>query len=325
MDLPLDRWPALRPLGPDPVVETPTTGTMNDTWIVSSRTTARRYVLRRHRFRDSDRIRGEHRVMAHVRNRDIPVPAILPTDAGDSLVSHDERWWTLYGFATGTQIPRDEVTEAHARAMGTALGGIHAALADLDSGTEPAPPANDAPAAEELLLEIGALRSIIGAMRDRTAQDDWADDELAGHAAWIERYGLPEPEAVPDDEVQVLHGDYQESNLFFAGSPSGITVTGVIDWDKAEIGARGFEVVRCLKLSLSFNPALCRAFLDGYRSTAELTTPQLRRSVHNEHARALRGLWLPQMIYRHGEDRLRRFLRPGGFRTVLDGWPPEVE
>jgi|GEM_PF-2125314 len=329
VSLPLARWPVLTELGASPRVSRPEGGTMNDTWLVGETSGGRAcHVLRRHRFAARSLVEAEHAVMTAARGAGVPVPAVWPTDTGGAILGYEDRWWTLYAFAPGVQVPRPSLHDGHARAMGVALGELHLALAGVDPEVVPTPAPRRRPTAEELLNEISALRQLIA---DRagagvlTPEDRWADEELAGHARWIGEHGLPEPEPVPEQEIQVLHGDYQESNLFFDSAVRPTRITSVIDWDKAELGARGFEVVRCLKLSLGFDPDLSRAFLTGYRTVAELTGEQLKRSVGNEHARSLRGLWLPQMIYRHGEDRLRRFLAPGGFSTVAERWPAELD
>jgi homoserine kinase type II len=120
------------------------------------------------------------------------------------------------------------------------------------------------------------------------------------------------------DGEQVVHGDYHDSNPFFEDG----VVSSIIDWDKAEVRSPAEEVVRAMHLSLRLHPALCTAFLDGYRSASVLPDDQLdNAAAAYGHSRAC-DLWLYEAIYLDGDDRPRRFLAPGPFVPFVDQWEP---
>jgi homoserine kinase type II len=121
----LDRWG----LEPADRIERTESGTMNDTYVVT--TARRRVVLRRHRRTDRRRIEWEHEVVAHASAGGVPVPAAIPTPDGEVVVGHGGRWFSLFTYADGEQVERKRLRPAHARAMGATLAHIHRVLADV--------------------------------------------------------------------------------------------------------------------------------------------------------------------------------------------------
>jgi Ser/Thr protein kinase RdoA (MazF antagonist) len=293
-------------------VEYPTAGTMNEMAVVTTR--CRKVVLRGHRQRDRRRVDFEHEVMAFARSRGVPVPEAIATPDGELVVEHDGRWYSLFEHATGHQIPRHDLDEHHAAAMGHALAGLHTAL--LCFPTAAAPRARRRYSYQATLHRIEELLVYVDEIEDPGEQDLWAVERLQSRAEWLR--DRPDPPAVVLDAEQVVHGDYQDTNLFF---DSGV-VSSIIDWDKAEVRSPGEEVVRAMHLSLQLDPALCRVFLAGYRSAAVLSDDQLDQAATvYSHGRAS-DLWLFETIYLDGDDRPRRYLTPGRFTPFLDQWEP---
>lgn len=74
-------------------VERPTSGVMNETFLIT--TEERRVVLRRHRRPERRQIELEHRVIAHARHNGIPAPAAIPTPGDEIIVT---RHWLFAGI-----------------------------------------------------------------------------------------------------------------------------------------------------------------------------------------------------------------------------------
>jgi len=298
----------------DPVVsvDRATSGTMNETFIVT--TEQQRVVLRRHRRRDRQQVEHEHEVIAHARGHGIPVPAAIPTPRGDLTVDQDGAWYSLFTFAHGRQLDKDELTPARAWAMGATLARIHVALQDFPIvvSEQPAPTSDLQPVADTIrtLLERIDQRPVL------VEQDLWARQHLESKARWLQTATAPVWRPVPADAVQMGHGDYQETNLFFIDDD----VADVIDWDKAEACWPVDEVVRTLDLSLRLRPALCAAMVDGYRSVRGLSFDVLDHSAANYGHQRVHSHWLYEGIYERADDRLRTFLKPGPFVPIADQW-----
>lgn len=292
-----------------------TSGVMNETYLVT--TVDRQVVLRRHRRTERRLVDLEHRIIGYARECGVPAPPALPTPGGSLVVEDGGRLYSLFAHAPGRQLSGDELHPGHARSMGATLAFLHEALADFPvAGARP--PKGEVPTPQGTLRRIGDYIAQLETWPDPTEHERWALDDLRGRAALLEgsddvTLGLLEP---PAGTNQLLHGDFQESNLFFSGEQ----VVAVIDWDKASVGWPPAETVRTLDLALGLGSALCTAFLEGYRSVRDLTTDDLDTAAHNYGFGQLHGLWLYDMVYLRHDDRCRRFIRPGGFLPFADRW-----
>ncbi|WP_188895152.1 phosphotransferase enzyme family protein [Microlunatus endophyticus] len=306
---------ALRHWNLEPVtgVERATSGVMNQTYLVS--TAQRRLVLRRHRRSVRDEVEFEHAVIAHARARGIPAPAAISTPDGEAIVDHDGAFHSLFAFARGQQVSRGELTAPHARSMGEMLARLDLALADF-----PVPPraAREHPAdLAPVAVAVDHLLQRIGRRSEQSERDRWAADLLRTKAAWLQAATPPIWRDPPGDELQLVHGDYQESNLFFDPYR---TVVDVIDWDKADVGWPPAEIVRTLDLALRLDPELCAPFIDGYRTVRPVSIADLDQAAGNWNYNRIHDHWVLEGIYLRDDDRLRIFLEPGPFVPFADKW-----
>ncbi|HEY2175302.1 MAG TPA: phosphotransferase [Mycobacteriales bacterium] len=303
----LDAW-RLEPVGD----VTPTAlGTMNETFVVT--TPVRRLVLRRHRRTDRSLVEREHDVIGYARDHGIPAPAAIPTPAGDRVVDHAGRLYSLFSYAPGRQVARDDLTPEHAQSMGDMLARVHLALADYAFTPSPVP---DLPSREDTLHRLADIVEVIERRPDPDVQEQWALQRLRSRERWLRSGADPVPPAPDPEPVQMIHGDYQESNLFFTGS----VVAAVIDWDKAEPAHAADEIVRAMYLSLHLAGSRCAAFLAGYRAVRAIGTELLDRAAARYAFGQAHDLWLYETIYLRGDDRPRQFLHPGTFVPFADRW-----
>ncbi|GAA5003220.1 phosphotransferase [Actinopolymorpha pittospori] len=322
LDSVLDSW-RVRPIAP---IARATSGTMNETFLVPTATGP--VVLRRHQRTDRREIEHEHQVIAHAIGRGLPVPAILVTAAGERLVEHGGRFYSLFAHAPGTQVTKAELTPPHAHAMGTMLARLHLVLADFDSGaaahSEPSAASPATAARVPVPTRAATLRRLRDLLAEVERREQGPDERLAagqlrGWVAWWEANAGPRlPDPPGADTTQPIHGDFQETNLFFEGE----RIVAVIDWDRARHHCRAEEVVRTWDLSFQLRPALCTAFLAGYRTLLELTSEQLDAAAARYGFSRLHAPWLHETIYLRGENRLRVFLRAAGpgFTPFPDSW-----
>lgn len=290
-------------------VAVPEAGTMNEVYLAT--TVSGRVVLRGHRRRDRRRVELEHKVMAHARGMGLPVPATISTPGGDLVVERNGRHFSLIEHARGRHVPRDRLGDAHAKAMGRTLGALHRGLRSFRPAD--APPARHDRDVPAVLRRIDVLLDRLDAIEHPEPADRWARERLATRATWLQEHvDLP----TPTGETQMVHGDYQDSNLFFDQGD----VSGIIDWDKAELQAPGEEVIRTMHLSLRLDVGLCQIFLAAHRPIADLPSQQLDQAVATySHDRAC-DLWLYETTYQDGEHRPRRFITPGRFTPFTDQW-----
>lgn len=304
----LERWR----LGPVISMERAASGTMNETYLV--RTDDRRVVLRRHRRPEREQVAFEHDVIAFARDHDIPAPAAVPSPEGELIIDQDGVFYSLFEYAVGDQVGKDELTPDHAWAMGRTLVQLHECLADypVPEGTH----LNRSPDLDAVASKISSLISRIEERPAPTEQDGWALEHLRSKAAWLNAAPTVDWLPVPDHAVQLIHGDYQETNLFFVDH----AVSAVIDWDKAEARWPVDEVIRTLDLAFRTDPVLCKPFVEGYRAVRPLPLDDLDHSANNWGFGRVHDHWLFEGVYLRGDDRLRVFLEPGPFIPFSDNW-----
>jgi homoserine kinase type II len=300
------------PIGTVQSVARPGAGTVNQTLLIT--TSLGRYALRTYRHRDRLPIVREHAIIAHARAHGLPAIGPLPLSSGGAILERDGQFHALFPAAPGRQYARAALAPAAALAMGTCLALLHRALADVPETW--AVRRSFTFDTDAVLAGIARLEALI---RSRPRHDDGDIAALAwllGQRSWIAR-------SLPDDrgdlsllDQQVIHGDYQETNLFFASG----RVSAIIDWDQTYVAPRAWEAVRAMHLAFAFSPHLCRPFLAAYRALLPLSLDDLDRAVAAYARKVGHDLWIYEEYYLHGNARVRRFFQPGGFVSPGTQW-----
>ena len=300
------------PIGAVLALATPPDGASNDTRYVEA--DAGSYFLRVYRRRTRPWIEAEHAVIARVRERGLPAPPPLPLPGGDTILERKGRHFALFPRLAGERRSRGDLSPAEAMAAGAALGRVHAALRDhTDDRLWRRPYALDRAAT---LARIDELERLVRARPHSDPSDRWALDRLAGQRRRLQDLDSDDLILLDALDRQPLHGDYQETNLLFADGQ----VAAVLDWESTHVGVRLLEVLRALELMFDLGPQPCRAFLAGYRTIAPLDPGELEAAAVAWGRMQAHNLFLYEALYVDGNERLRRFLRPGGFRPVEERW-----
>lgn len=302
-------------LGPILGAALPATGTVNRTVLVQAAGAA--YALRACRRPDRARVAWEHTAISWASAHGIPVCRPLPLPDGGTVCEQGGRLFALFPLAEGRQMRRADLQEEEVAAAGRCLARVHLAFADFTIAQARHKPFSfDTAATLESLARIWAA---VAARAARTDADRTAQHHLADRREWLqERTALGEPMrrrfgALP---LQVVHGDFQETNLFFGEGE----VSAVIDWDQCGVAPRAWEVLRALHLMLDLAPGPCRVFLAAYRDFCPLPQPELQEAAACYGALADQNLWVYEALYLEGDDRVRPFLAPGAFVPFAARW-----
>lgn len=303
-DSPLDILAAW-PIGSVTSVTTPQLGAMNETFLVQ--TEAGRFVLRGYRPRTRQWVEAEHAVLAFVTDNGMPAPAPIHLVNGGTILERDSRFYALFPMLRGSQRRRGALDPEEITAAGTGLGRLHLLLHSYTDTRLWQRPYVVQPA--ETLTRIAALENLIRSRPSLLASDH---DALRGLAAQRDRIAHVLPTEAPDVgllERQTLHGDYQEANLLFDGG----RLTAILDWESTHVGPRLFELLRAMDLMLDLDPPACRLFLAAYDAVWPLDRGDLELAAAQWGWFRAHNLWLYETLYREENERVRRYLRPGGF------------
>ncbi len=129
---------------------------------------------------------------------------------------------------------------------------------------------------------------------------------LAQRRAWLATTHPVDSGDLSHLEQQVLHGDYQETNLFFKDEK----ISAIIDWDQSYVAPRAWEIVRTLHYALNLEEVFCRAFLDAYRRVLPLMQAELEVAATAYGWKRAHDLWQYEELYLKGNQRVRAFFQP---------------
>lgn len=304
-------------IGPILGAAVPATGTVNRTVLVQTASGAHALRAYRRRVEGRARVEWEHAAIGWAAARGVPVCLPLPLRDGGTVSEQEGHLFALFPSAAGRQVRREEMGDGQIAAAGRCLARIHLAFADF-----PIARARLKPFAFDTAGTLKSLARVEATIRRRAAQTD-ADRNalrhLAGRRQWLQGAAALDEAmqsgfaALPS---QVVHGDFQETNLFFMGGE----VSAVIDWDQCGVAPRAWEVLRALHLMLGLAPTPCRAFLEAYRGLCPLPETELQEAAEGYGILADQNLWVYEAVYLEGDDRVRPFLTPGAFVPFAARW-----
>jgi homoserine kinase type II len=293
-------------------VETPATGAINRVLLLT--TDAGKYVLRAYRHRERYPVEVEHALIAYAAARGIPAVQPIPLPHGGTIHELEGRFYSLFPRAPGYQLRRNTLDTSAIATMGQFQALLHQSLRDLP---------HDAVA--QRVFDIDPVKTIAGidrlldTIRTRpvpTDIDRIAIERLRSRRAWLQNAAPHHLSLMDDIEKQVIHGDYQETNLFFDANG----ISAIIDWDQAYVAPRAWEVVRTLHLVFMFDLAPCRLFLQAYRAVQPLDFDELDRCAHAYGLMRAHDLWLYHAYYYENNERVRQFISPGQFTPLTETW-----
>ncbi len=249
------------------------------------------FVKRQHpRTRSVDDLEREHRFIAHLKQRGVPVPGIYATAAGHTVVTMDDWRYEVQEAAEGEDSYGAKHTwspffsRAQAYSAGRAMAQLHQAAADFPL-REPRPH-RPMTAQFELANAPDLVAAIAASLHDRPRLREFLE-RRPWQAAIEQAHGPFQRQLAP--QLASLprwytHGDWQANNLFYRGDE----VSAIIDFHLADYTYRLYDVVvgieRNTLLWLSILEGdhsavrydLIEAFLQGYESLQPLTPAEYR-------------------------------------------------
>ncbi len=293
---------------------TPTTGTIHQILLLSTNETT--YVLRAYRYAQKDRSRivAEHALSTYAHAQGLPAIAPIALPSGDTILEHEGRFYALYPCAHGQQIPREQViSPAIITAMGHCLGELHRILSAYPHEKVRRPSF-----AVDLASTFSKMEKIEAAIGEKACFDAFDHHILAmlsQRKTWLQAAHAVDVQGFSSLEHQVLHGDYQESNLFFERE----RVSAIIDWDQGCVAPRPWEILRTLQYVFNLDGPRCHLFLNAYREVFSVSFDELALTAHMYGWVQAQNLWAYSSFYLENNHRVRHLLTPR-FTPFEDAW-----
>ncbi|HET9971827.1 MAG TPA: phosphotransferase [Streptosporangiaceae bacterium] len=249
--------------------------------------------VKRHHLgvRAPGQLAAEHAFAGHLRERGLPVPAVVRLRDGESVLRRGEYCYEVHQVADGTDLYREAATWSpyaslgHAYAAGAALGRLHLAAADFR--LEARPPAvlmnsSQVITATDPLRAAGELVGQRPALAAYLAGRHW-EDHFDAIVSPLIADAAPALAVLPS---QWGHGDWHPSNLTWTSAAPDARVAGIFDFGLANRTSAVHDLALALERAVVSWPALhqggtaeadptAAAFLlDGYQTVRPLTAAE---------------------------------------------------
>ncbi|MDE2247632.1 MAG: phosphotransferase [Xanthomonadaceae bacterium] len=256
-------------------------------------TAATVFIKRHHRsVRTAATLGEEHRFIAHLRQRGVPIPAVLADADGRTAVALDEWVYEVHQRATGIDIYRDTISwqpllnRRHAHRAGGMLATLHQAAEGYvapqrDSHILVA--RSELIAAADPIAELQAQLPRRPGLADYLRNRDWRAELGDVLAPW---HAALQPGLARQPRLWT-HGDWHVSNLCWSGAGDDAHVGAVLDFGLAAANTALFDLATAIErnaiawLALdtgaaAVHPDIACALIDGYREVRPLDRDELR-------------------------------------------------
>jgi Ser/Thr protein kinase RdoA (MazF antagonist) len=251
---PIDRFGEGRRAGRRPVITWHSPRPMSSAGLV--RCGNETLFVKRHdvRARTAAQLLAEHAFAAHLRAGGIPVPAVLHTLAGGTVVETGDVVYEVHEAAAGLDLYRDTMSWApytslgHVRAAGTALARLHESAAGFDW---PARPMGVLTTSSEVLTAPDPVERVRRLVQQRPglagylAHRDWEKD-FGRHLLPFVSRAAPLLRALGP---RWAHGDWHPSNLGWTSPGPLARVASVFDFGLANRTSTAHDLATALERS----------------------------------------------------------------------------
>ncbi|WP_426687589.1 phosphotransferase [Rhodanobacter ginsengiterrae] len=250
------------------------------------------FVKRHHRrVRNIETLGEEHRFIAHLRRRGMPIPRVLADADGNAAIARGDWVYEVHQCAEGVDLYRESVSweplrnRAHALAAGHMLARLHDAAADYHASQRAT---HVLVARSELICAADPVAALLAQLPQRAGlasflrERPWQDELTHLLAPW---HAAAQPQLARQTPLWT-HGDWHVSNLYWRDDTAGAQISGVLDFGLCARNFALFDLATAIErnaiawLALGgdadiAHPTIARALIEGYRQQRPLSTPQL--------------------------------------------------
>ncbi len=249
------------------------------------------FIKRHHRsVRTAVTLEEEHRFIAHLRERGMPIPAVLRDSQGSTAVSRGDWVYEVHECASGVDVYRDAISWTppasgeHAWQAGRMLATLHDAAqgyAAAQRDTHILVARSELIAAPDPIAALQAQLPQRPGLAGYLKQRDWRCGLAAVLAPWHARL---QPGLARQPRLWT-HGDWHVSNLCWSKHGDEAQITSVLDFGLAAANCALFDLATAIErnaiawLALddaaAAHPAIAQALIEGYRQVRPLDSDDI--------------------------------------------------
>ncbi|MFC5831319.1 phosphotransferase enzyme family protein [Nonomuraea insulae] len=284
-------------------------GSMNRSWRAD--TTTGSYAVKQFLDVDVERALRQHTIAKALADKGFPVPRPVELPDGEPHLMLEGHPYSVVEWADGEHPDCTELSLDECRSIGTLLGELQLALAELLPET---PRYGSTPSRDPALAfgQIERYLAQIDALEEPDAFDHDVRDGLHERRDLLRRWLPGRPVEAERGPYGWSHGDFHQNNFLWANG----SVSAVIDWDRLRISLLGLELVRSASFMFgahtSHAPDLRRvsAYATGYRDVIDVTDQDIADAADHRWWHNLTGLWPLDARYERGDTSCDRFFQP---------------
>lgn len=279
------------------------------------------YFLKQYRFDRPDRVENAHSAKFLFAGHGLPIILPLKDETGATYIQQDDRFYSLFPFVQGHHSKRGELTNCALESMAIHLAKLHL----ISKDDVPSFRQNSYGWDRDAFISRG--EELLQIIDTKPTHDTF--DTLA-HRILVLRLSLAAENKRTYGEFglqndHLLHGDYHEANLFFDVHDH---VSHIFDLEKAGLGPRVFEVIRCLDFTCfsdgtqggrSFaekNFAAAITFLRAYQTLYPMSSQMFFNGYWAYYLDKIHSTWVESEHYIYNNNRVDGFL-PGMLEFLL--------
>ena len=251
------------------------------------------FVKRHHqRVRTVATLTEEHRFMAHLRGKGLPLPEVVLDLDGESAVALGEWIYEVHQRAAGIDLYRDTISwqpladRMHAHSAGRMLASMHEVSTDFAAAqrhTYILVARSELIAAADPIAALHAQLPQRPGLADYLRRRDWENELAALLAPW---HADLQPRLVRQPRLWT-HGDWHVSNLCWSDGDDNAGITAVLDFGLAAANCALFDLATAIErnaiawLALdtglqAIHRDIARALIKGYREVRPLDRDDIR-------------------------------------------------
>jgi Ser/Thr protein kinase RdoA (MazF antagonist) len=266
-----------------------------------------KYFLKAYSLQDAARVKDVHKVYDFFAQHKIPVISPIPAITRNTFFTFQNMHYALFPLVRGITLHKQQLSDSALHNMGQMLANIHL----LSKRKFPLISRRaDRIDKDRFQQKFEAVYPLIRDIAKKTDFDNLAlESLLLKHKLFLKNTITSKELNLPYDHL--IHGDYQNLNLFFNQSHQ---VKYIFDLDKTELAPRSLELIRSMDYMCfngdfeNHNFRLAKIYLNAYQNIYPITLEGLHKALILYYLTKLQSVWIETEYYHTNNHRVAPLL-----------------